>query len=190
LVFAPAAEEMYPQGFATRVQVAGVSERLEGEFRPGHFSGVATVVAKLLEIVRPDRAYFGQKDYQQLAVVRRMAADLHLPGEIVGCPTLREADGLALSSRNRYLSADERAAAPALYRALQAGEAALRGGAGGDEAAARAKDYLASEPLFRVQYLQAADPVTLEPAPGAWPVVLLAAAWLGKTRLIDNLLVG
>jgi pantoate--beta-alanine ligase len=190
LIFAPAAEEMYPEGFQTTLHVAGIGERLEAEFRPGHFDGVATVVAKLLEIVRPERAYFGQKDYQQLAVVRRMAADLNLPVEIVGCPTVREPDGLALSSRNRYLSAAERAAAPALYRALQAGAEALRSGRTGAAVATAAKEYLASEGLFRVQYLEAADPVTLAPHPQAgWPVILLAAAYLGPTRLLDNLLV-
>jgi pantoate--beta-alanine ligase len=189
-IFAPAAPEMYPEGFATTVHVAGVGERLEGEFRPGHFDGVATVVAKLLEILQPDRAYFGQKDYQQLAVIRRLAADLNLPVEIVGCPTVREADGLALSSRNRYLSAPERAAAPAIYRALQGGAEALRAGGTPASAAARAKEYLATEPLFRVQYLEAAAPDTLAPALDAdLPVVLLAAAYLGPTRLIDNLLV-
>ena len=190
LIFAPAAEEMYPEGFATTVHVAGVTERLEGECRPGHFDGVATVVSKLLGIAQPDRAYFGRKDYQQLAVVRRMAADLNLPVEIVGCPTLREADGLALSSRNRYLSAEERAAAPALYRALQAGAEVLRGGGSGEQAAARAKETLASTPLFRVQYLEAVDPETLAPdSRTGLPAVLVAAAMLGQTRLIDNLLV-
>jgi pantoate--beta-alanine ligase len=190
LLFAPAASEMYPDGFATTVRVAGVGERLEGEFRPGHFDGVATVVAKLLEIVRPARAYFGQKDYQQLAVIRRMAADLNLPVEIVGCPTVREPDGLALSSRNRYLTAEQRAAAPALQRALQIGAELVRAGGTGVAAAAAAKEYLASDPLFRVQYLEAADPETLAPHPQAGaPLVLLGAAYLGQTRLIDNLLV-
>jgi pantoate--beta-alanine ligase len=190
LVFAPAVEEMYPEGFGTTVHIAGVTERLEGEFRPGHFDGVATVVCKLLGIVAPDRAYFGQKDYQQLAVVRRMVADLNLPVEVIGCPTVREADGLALSSRNRYLSAEERAAAPALHRALQVGAEALRAGESGATAAARAKDSLASEPRFRVQYLETVDPDTLAPHPQAGlPAVLVAAAYLGETRLIDNLVV-
>jgi len=190
LIFAPAAQEVYPEGFATTVHVAGVTQRLEGEFRPGHFDGVATVVCKLLQIAQPDRAYFGRKDYQQLAVIRRMAADLNLPVEIVGCPTIREADGLALSSRNRYLSAEERAAAPALYRALQAGAEVLRSGGSGEGAAARAKETLASTPLFRVQYLEVVDSETLAPHPHAGlPAVLMAAAMLGATRLIDNLLV-
>ena len=190
LIFAPAAEEMYPEGFATSVHVAGVGERLEGEFRPGHFDGVATVVAKLLGIVRPDRAYFGLKDFQQLAVIWRMVADLNLPVEIVDCPTVREADGLALSSRNRYLSAAERRVAPALYQALQVGAELLRAGGSGAQAAERAKECLASEPRFRVQYLEAADSETLAPHPQAeLPAVLLAAAYLGQTRLIDNLLV-
>ena len=190
LVFAPSAEEMYPHGFATSIHVAEVTERLEGEFRPGHFDGVATVVCKLLGIVQPDRAYFGQKDYQQLAVVRRMAADLDLPVEIVGCPTVRESDGLALSSRNRYLSAEERAEAPALYRALQVGAEVLRGGGSGEAAAARAKETLASTPRFRVQYLETVAPDTLAPHPQAGlPAVLVAAAQLGPTRLLDNLVV-
>jgi len=190
LILAPSVQEMYPEGFATTVHVAGVMEGLEGEFRPGHFDGVATVVAKLLGIVQPDRAYSGLKDYQQLAVVRRLAVDLNLPVEVVGCPTLREPDGLALSSRNRYLSAEERAQAPALYRALQAGAEALRGGGSGQEAAARAKESLASAPRFRVQYLETVDPETLAPHPQAGlPAVLVAAAHLGETRLIDNLIV-
>lgn len=190
LIFAPPVEEMYPEESCTTVHVARLTERLEGEFRPGHFDGVTTVVCKLLGIVQPDRAYFGQKDYQQLIVVRRMVADLNLPVEIVGCPTVRNADGLALSSRNRYLSEEERAAAPALHRALQIGAEVLRAGGRGDAAAARATRALASEPRFRVQYLETVDPDTLAPHPQAGlPAVLVAAAYLGETRLIDNVLV-
>lgn len=190
LVFAPPIEEMYPEGFATTVHVAGVTERMEGLFRPGHFDGVATVVCKLLGIVQPERAYFGQKDYQQLVVVRRMVADLNLPVEVVGCPTVREADGLAMSSRNRYLSAEERTVAPRLYQALRAGAEVLRRGGTGEEAVRRAQEVLVSEPRFRVQYVEAADPETLAPHPQAGrPAVLLAAAFLGETRLIDNLVV-
>ena len=188
LVFAPMAEEMYPEGFATTVHVAGLTERLCGQFRPGHFDGVTTVVGKLLGIFRPDRAYFGEKDYQQLVVVQRMAADLNLPVEIVGCPTVREADGLALSSRNRCLTPQQRAVAPRLREALLAGAEVLRGGGSGEEAQARASEVLAGEPQFRVQYVEVVDPQTLEPSPGrGLPVVLAAAAYLGDTRLIDNL---
>jgi pantoate--beta-alanine ligase len=190
LIFAPSAEEMYPPGFSSEIVVAGITDQLEGRFRPGHFNGVATVVAKLFSIVQPDDAYFGQKDYQQLLVVRRMAADLDLPVRVVGCPTLREADGLALSSRNRYLSPEQRQAAPRLYQALQAGAEVLRTGGSGEDAVHCARKALASESLFRVQYLVAADPATLEPQSGpVRPAVLLAAAHLGETRLIDNLIV-
>src|SRR3954449_6229277 len=139
LVFMPAVEEMYPPGFATNVRVAGVSEGLDGTFRPGHFEGVATVVCKLLLQCLPDTAYFGEKDYQQLLVVRRMARDLDIPAQIVGVPTVRESDGLALSSRNVYLSADDRERALALSRALFAGRDAAGGGAAAVLDAARAQ---------------------------------------------------
>ena len=189
LVFAPSAEEMYPPGFSTTVQISGVTETLEGAFRHGHFAGVATVVAKLFSIFQPDQAYFGQKDYQQLVVVRRLVADLDLPVEVIGCPTVRDPDGLALSSRNRYLSPEERVIAPGLYRALERGREVLLSGGTGAQAEERAKESLASEPRFRVQYVQAADPDTLAPHPQAGlPVVLLAAAYLGSTRLLDNVL--
>lgn len=188
LVFAPTTEEMYPPDFATTVSVAGLTEGLCGKFRPGHFAGVATVVCKLLNIFRPDHAYFGEKDYQQLAVIRRMARDLDLPVEIVGCPTVREGDGLAMSSRNRYLSGEERAVAPALYRALQAGAEAARTGASGAAAAAVSARNLSSHPEFRVQYVEAVDPDTLEPrGEQGRPMVLAAAVFLGTTRLIDNI---
>ena len=194
LIFAPSAEEMYPQGFCTTISLSGLTEGLCGRFRPGHFDGVATVVCKLLEIAQPDRAYFGEKDYQQLAVIRRMARDLNLPVEIVPCPTVREADGLALSSRNRYLTPAQRQAAPKLYQALQAGGEILRQGGTGAQAVAAAAEFLGTEPAFRVQYVEAVDPETLEPRREAGcrptagrPVVLVAAAYLGETRLIDNL---
>ena len=177
LVFAPPREEMFPVRPLTTVAVSSLTERLEGATRPGHFAGVATVVTKLFAIAGPCRAYFGEKDYQQLLVVRRLAADLSLPVEVVGCPTVREPDGLALSSRNAYLSADERRAATVLYRALVAG------GAGGSMA-----EVVADEPLARLDYAAICDPETLAPldqvVPGAR---LLIAAWLGRTRLIDNL---
>ena len=177
LVFAPTVEEMFPDGPpVTTVTVGGpVTDRFEGAARPGHFAGVATIVAKLFALAGPCRAYFGEKDYQQLLVVRRMAADLSFPVEVVGCPIVREPDGLALSSRNAYLSAEERAAATVLYRALQAGAA-------GDDMAA----VVAAEPLARLDYAAAVDPATLAPVPLAPGARLLIAAWVGKTRLIDN----
>jgi pantoate--beta-alanine ligase len=188
VVFAPAAEEMYPEGFATTVRVAEVTEGLCGRFRPGHFEGVATVVCKLLNIVQPDRAYFGEKDYQQIVVLRRMAWDLDLPVEILGCPTVREADGLALSSRNRYLSPGRRQVAPELYRALLAGAEVARRGGTGKQAVAAAQEILCAVPEFRVQYLEAVDPETLAPRPQDGPPLLLAAAvYLGDTRLLDNI---
>lgn len=190
LVFAPSSEEMYPENFATTVSVSGVTEPLCGRFRPGHFDGVTTVVCKLLNIVRPDRAYFGQKDYQQLVVVRRMVANLDMPVTVVGCPTVREADGLAMSSRNQYLSAEQRAVAPELYRALQVGAQVIREAGTGEQAVARIKEALVNQPQFRVQYVEAVDPESLQPHPQAGrPVVLAAAAFLGDTRLIDNAMV-
>jgi len=190
-VFAPSVQEMYPRPVATTVAVPSLSARWEGEGRPGHFDGVATVVTKLLSQAGPCRAYFGEKDYQQLCVVRRLVADLDLPVEVVGCPTVRDPDGLALSSRNAYLSADERRVAPLLHRALDAGAAALRGGAEPDAARAAMHALLSGEPAFTVQYAEAVDPDTLEPLAAALPTGgtarLLVAARLGRTRLIDNL---
>ena len=188
LVFAPDVAEMYPQGASTTVTVAGVSEGLCGHFRPGHFTGVATVVAKLLSIVQPDRAYFGEKDYQQLQVIRRMVTDLAMPVHIVPVPTVREADGLAMSSRNAFLSPAERRAAPRLYQALQQGTKVVAGGGTGGEAVAAARAVLDAEPLIRVQYLVAVDPQTLQDkSEQGRPLVLAAAVYLGKTRLIDNI---
>jgi len=190
VVFAPAIREMYPATQLAFVEVPALSDRLCGAFRPGHFRGVATVVAKLLNIVQPDRAYFGEKDAQQLAVIERMVADLNLPVRIVSVPTVREADGLALSSRNQRLGVEERAVAPMLYRALQEAEAAIRSGCSSAEAVKqRARAVLEREPRIRVEYLEVVDPATLELAePVSGPVRVLVAAWLGETRLIDNLL--
>jgi pantoate--beta-alanine ligase len=188
LLWAPTVADIYPAGFATAIKVSGVSERWEGEFRPGHFDGVATVVAKLLLSVRPDVAVFGEKDFQQLAVVRRMVADLNVPVEIVGIPTVREPDGLALSSRNTYLSADERQRATALPGALsQAREAILRGQAV-SSALREAKQELVDAGFLRIDYLAVVDSATLEPldAP-VGDMRLIAAAVIGTTRLIDNL---
>jgi pantoate--beta-alanine ligase len=170
------------------VKVTGITEGLCGEFRPGHFDGVCTVCSKLFNIVEPDRAYFGEKDYQQLAVIRRMVADLNMPPQIVAAPTVREADGLAMSSRNRYLSAEERAVAPALYRALQVAAHSASRGASGPEAEGVFREELDREPRFSIQYVSAVHPGTLEPAECSGPPMVIAvAAYLGKTRLIDNI---
>jgi len=188
LIFAPEPSEMYDAGATTTVHVAGVTEGLCGAFRPGHFDGVTTVVCKLLGIATPDRAYFGEKDYQQLIVIRTMVADLDIAVEIVGVPTVREADGLALSSRNRYLSREERAAAPALRQALVAGAEAAEHGASGSEVERIVADRLGQEPLFRAQYISAVHPDTLVPREGdGAPMTIAAAAFLGETRLIDNI---
>jgi pantoate--beta-alanine ligase len=187
LVWSPERTEMYPEGFATRIVPAGAAEGLESDFRPHFFGGVATVCCKLFTQVMPDIAVFGEKDYQQLCVVRQMVRDLNLPLEIVGLPTVREADGLAMSSRNAYLSAEQRQAAGAIYRVIcKVAETAAQGGivaasvAEGNAALAAAG--------FKVDYLEVRDAETLaHPAPGSLrPLRVLAAAWLGKTRLIDN----
>jgi len=190
VIFAPGVDEMYPPGNATYVEVTGtLVAGLCGPHRPGHFRGVATVVAKLLVVVSPDRAYFGEKDYQQLQVIRRMVTDLALPVEIVPVPTVREADGLAMSSRNRYLSPAERAAAPTLYRALLAArEVVAAGERSGRAITAAARCVLAQAPEFRLQYLELVDAETLSPLDSLdRPAVLAAAAYLGDTRLIDNI---
>ncbi len=192
LVFVPEVAEMYPPGFATEVRVGGADDRLEGAARPGHFAGVATVVCKLLNIVQPTRAYFGQKDAQQCVVVRQMARDLNLPVEIVVAPTVREADGLAMSSRNTYLTPEQRAAAPVLFRALTAAARRYEAGERDAEALRRAmRAVLAEEPLVRPEYVSAADPLTLEELEtvGERGALLSLAARLGSVRLIDNVLV-
>ncbi len=189
LVFAPEIGEMYPRRQRAYVEVEALTDHLCGKFRPGHFRGVATVVAKLLNIVQPDRAYFGEKDAQQLAVIRRMIADLDLPVTIVGVPTVREPDGLALSSRNQHLSVDERAIAPLLYQALQAAEAVIAGGERHAQNARRAAlDLLSREPRIKPEYFEIVDPDELQPVVEiGGPVLIAAAVWLGRTRLIDNL---
>ena len=188
LAFIPAVEEMYPAGFTTTISLGGPTEGLEGDHRPGHFDGVATVVAKLFTQVAPDAAFFGEKDYQQLMVVRRMARDLNLPLDVVGVPTVRDADGLALSSRNVYLSPDERRVAPTLSRAMRAAAAAIIGGAAPASALQRATTAL-TEAGFRVEYLALRDAATLAPLAtlADQPARLIAAAHLGRTRLIDNI---
>ena len=188
LLWLPQPAELYPAGFATSVSVKGVSERWEGEVRPGHFDGVATVVAKLLCAVRPDIAVFGEKDFQQLAVIRRMTQDLQLGVEILGVPTVRDADGLALSSRNAYLSADERQRALALPQALNEAAAAIRSGASVSETLTTAVDRLKTAGFAKVDYVALVNALTLEPLDKAeGPMRLIAAATIGTTRLIDNL---
>jgi pantoate--beta-alanine ligase len=192
VVWAPSPGDVYPSGFQTWITVGDVSAPLEGARRPGHFRGVATVVAKLLNVFGPDRAYFGQKDAQQIAVIRRMVQDLSFPVDVVACPTVREKDGLALSSRNVYLGPDERRAAPVLHRALEAARAAFEAG---ERAAGRLRailaETLAGEPLVVPDYVSVADAATLaelERVEGAALVSL--AARIGKTRLIDNVVLG
>ncbi len=190
LIFAPTAEAMYPPDFVTYVEVEKLTAELCGAFRPGHFRGVTTVVSKLFNIVSPDRAYFGQKDYQQLLVIERMTRDLDLPIEVIGCPTIRETDGLAISSRNQYLTPQQRSAAPAIYQALQQGAEAVRAGASAPEAEAIVAARIANEPLLEIQYTRAVDPRNLvEPGWAGPPMLLAVASFAGDTRLIDNLLV-
>jgi pantoate--beta-alanine ligase len=191
-VYAPTAAAMYPAGFQTHVVPGDLAERLEGTHRPGHFQGVTTVVAKLFGATSPDVAVFGQKDFQQLAIVRRMTRDLDLGIEIVGVPTVREPDGLALSSRNRLLRPQDRAAATVVWRALRAAAAAYRAGER-DAAALRsvAVAVLEAEPRARPEYLEVVDAATLEPQPTVTDEgVILAAVWFGDVRLIDNLRLG
>ena len=188
LLWLPPVEAMYPAGFATDVRVAGVSEPLDGAARPGHFDGVATVVAKLFNQVRPDVAVFGEKDFQQLAVIRRLVADLDFGIEIVGAPTQRDDDGLALSSRNAYLVEDDRAAAVALPRALGEAAEAIAAGGDADEALVRARARLEAAG-FAIDYVELADAETLAPPVAGRPRRLLAAARIGATRLIDNIAV-
>jgi len=190
LLWTPSVNDIYPDGFSTTVGVAGVSERWEGEARPGHFNGVATVVARLLLSVRPDIALFGEKDFQQLAVIRRMAADLSLPVQIVGIPTVREPDGLALSSRNAYLLPEERQLALALPRALEAARAAILGGSAVDQVLDEARQSLRDSGFSRIDYFALVDATTLEPLEVAkGKMRLIAAAIIGTTRLIDNIAV-
>jgi pantoate--beta-alanine ligase len=192
VAFLPDAGHMYPAGFATSVRVgAGITERLCGAFRPGHFEGVTTVVAKLMSIVQPTRAYFGEKDYQQALVIRRMAADLNLPVDVVTLPTIREQDGLAVSSRNRHLGPEERRAAAGIYRALSQGAEMLREEVAPLEVAARMRRALEAEALIsEVEYAGVYDPETLEDLESFGGRALLAAAVkMSRTRLIDNVLV-
>ena len=180
-------QDIYPAGFSTTIQVSGVSDRWEGEARPGHFDGVATIVAKLLLAVRPAVALFGEKDFQQLVVIRRMVADLGISVDVVGVSTVREADGLALSSRNAYLSEDERQRAVALPRALRLAREAIRGGEPVAASLRRAKQSLVDAGFLRIDYLALVDAATLDPLDeAAADMRLIAAAVIGSTRLIDN----
>ena len=190
-VFAPDAKEMYPGEIVTSVEVTGISSRLEGEFRPGHFRGVATVVAKLFHIVLADRAYFGEKDAQQLAVIQKMAADLDYPVTIVPVATVREPDGLAMSSRNRLLTPEERRLAPVLYQALCEAQRLVRSGSRSTaEIRRKALDRMSRNPVFRIEYLEVVDPATFQPVDMlSGDVRIAAAVWLGGVRLIDNVFV-
>jgi pantoate--beta-alanine ligase len=188
LVFAPSVEEMYPVPQLASVDVGRLTESLCGKFRPDHFRAVATVVMKLLNIVQPQRAYFGEKDLQQLTIIGRMVADLNVNVTIVGVPIVRETDGLALSSRNKYLNAEERKAAPVLYRTLQEAASRVRSG---ERDASKVREaalaVLANFPLIRVEYLEIVDPDELQPiATIGGPVRIAGAIWVGATRLIDN----
>ena len=189
LVYAPSVDEMYPGGFGTHVEVGSVGARLEGQARPGHFRGVATVVCKLLAIVRPDRAYFGQKDAQQCLVVGRLNADLNLGAEIVVVPTVREADGLALSSRNMYLGPAERSAASVLYRSLCLAKSLWENGVtDADDVRRRMRLFIEDEPLASIEYVSIADAETLEELRQVRsPALASLAVRIGRARLIDNI---
>jgi pantoate--beta-alanine ligase len=191
LILHPPVEEMYPEPATTTVTVGEIGTVWEGKTRPGHFDGVATVVSKLFNIAGPCRAYFGEKDAQQLVVIKRLARQLDFPVEVVGCPTVREADGLAMSSRNTYLNAEERTAAAVLKRALDAGAAAIGNGASASGAVSQAMAaVVAAEPLARLDYAACVDPDTLDEAADlGGPTLLAIAAWVGKARLIDNVTV-
>lgn len=190
LLFMPGVDEVYPPGFATTVSVAGLTRGMCGDFRPGHFDGMATIVAKLFLMTGAHRAFFGEKDWQQLQIVRRLAADLNIPIEVTGCPTVREADGLAMSSRNARLSPPDRAAAPALYAALTRAAQRLRGGEDPAPVLEAARAEILAGGFARVEYLDLRHPQTLTPLDRLdGPARLLAAAWLGPVRLIDNVAV-
>ena len=187
-VFIPGAGEIYPDGFTTEVQVRGLEDILEGAVRPGHFAGVVTVLAKLINIVGPDRMYMGQKDAQQAVIVRRMIYDLNFPARLIVCPTIREPDGLAMSSRNVYLNDDERSIAPILYQALT--EARDSDTREQEELERMVRERVSAEPEICLEYVSALDSSTLGPIAEDGEILLSLAARLGKTRLIDNIIVG
>ena len=188
-IFAPSVAEMYPRPLECKVEVGRLTDHLCGRFRPGHFSGVATVVLKLFEIVQADRSYFGEKDAQQLAVIRRLVSDFNVPTAIVGVPTVREPDGLALSSRNQRLDASERQLAPALYRALEHVKRAVQSGVTSvSDLKRRAADQIPSDARLRLEYFEIVDPVDFQPIERvSGPAVAAGALWVGTTRLIDNI---
>ena len=188
-IFTPEVDDMYPPGASTMVEVEALTSILEGASRPGHFRGVATIVCKLFHLVHPDQAYFGEKDYQQLQVIRRMVHDLRMPVKVVGCPTIREPDGLAMSSRNVYLRPVERQAAVVLSRALSRAIHLFNGGMrDGARLQAEVQNMLDKEPLIRTDYVAVVHPHTLQPVPSvtAEGAVICLAVWIGQTRLIDN----
>ena len=192
IVFVPSAADMFPSGFSTWVDVPALAQTLCGPFRPGHFRGVATVVTKLLHVVQPTRAYFGEKDYQQVRLIHRLAQDLQLSVRIVACPTVREPDGLAYSSRNRYLSAHEREEAVKLYQALYLGRELVEQRIMKDtpRLVKRLRQIFSQIPKSRVDYIAVVDPLTLAPMQRIRrPALLAAAIWIGKTRLIDNVMI-
>jgi pantoate--beta-alanine ligase len=193
VLFTPEVDDMYPPGASTMVEVEALSSILEGASRPGHFRGVATIVCKLLHLVHPDQAYFGEKDYQQLQVVRRMVDDLRMPVKVVGCPTIREPDGLAMSSRNVYLRPMERQAAVVLSQALSRAITLFeRGMQDGPRLQAEVQNMLDREPLIRTDYVEVVHPHTLQPVLSvtAQGAVICLAVWIGQTRLIDNVRLG
>jgi pantoate--beta-alanine ligase len=189
VLFRPSVEEMYPTDFSVSVEENSLANTLEGKSRPGHFSGVCTVVAKLFHLLAPNAAVFGEKDFQQLAIIRRMVRDLNFPVEIIGAPTVREADGLACSSRNQYLTTVEREHAPVLQRALQAArQLVVQGERSSEKILVAAREIIAAAPLARIDYLEIVNAETLQPAAETGPDSLISvAAFFGKTRLIDNL---
>lgn len=190
VIFAPMPDEVYPEGFATRVSLSGIAASMEGDYRPGHFDGVATVVTKLFGMTQADRAYFGQKDWQQLQVVRRLVADLDIPIEIIGCETVREADGLAMSSRNQRLAPEARKRAAALYRVLKETALAIRNGAPVPAAMKQAQAEIVTAGFDSVDYIELRNATTLERVQDLTePARILAAAMIGGVRLIDNIAV-
>lgn len=189
LAFLPTVEQMYPPGRATTVSVAGVADVLEGAARPGHFDGVATVVAKLFNLVQPDSAYFGQKDAQQVAVIKAMSRDLSFPVDVVVCPTVRGSDGLAMSSRNAYLGEADRAIAGALWQALQAGREVIDHGGSWEVAEKTMEDLIGRTSEVELEYARAVDPVSFRSPSASGPILLVIAARVGPARLIDNLVV-
>ena len=190
LIFAPTVKEMYPEEDKRQFDFGSLETVMEGKHRPGHFNGVAQIVSKLFDFVKPDKAFFGEKDFQQLAIIRRLVKDLKMPVEVIGCPIIREADGLAMSSRNEYLSPQERESALSLYRSLKLAEQMVKSGERNPPALIRAmRDLIESQPHVRkIDYIEIVDPETLEPLAEIKGKALIAlAVWVGRARLIDNL---